>query len=89
MKLTGRASRGVEVRNFLLRGEAGHVAAVRPGLEPLPIGVERRVTLGNSEGLIELCGSRGGKPRGFVEQGRDRGGWRQGRQSWLLRPLLS
>ncbi len=63
-------ARGVEVRNFLLRGEAGHVAAVRPGLEPSAVLIESRVTLrllGDSEGLAQLFVCGGGELRGIFK----------------------
>jgi hypothetical protein len=41
----------VQVLDLLLRGEAGAIAAIRPRLEPLAIGIERRVPFGDSEDL--------------------------------------
>jgi hypothetical protein len=67
-------ARGVQVRNLLLRSQPGPVAAIRPGLEPLAIGIESRVTprlLSDSQGLGQLFGGRG--PRGVFEQACDHG----------------
>jgi hypothetical protein len=55
----------VQVLDLLLRGEAGAKATIRPRLEPLAIGVESRVPLGDSQGRIELFVCGGGELRGF------------------------